>query len=46
MVYFFFQTKNLNINVYLKEKMYIEEMVAVIMDWKKWRKFKSKCFVH
>ena len=31
MVYFFFQTKNLNINVYLKEKMYIEEMVAVIM---------------
>lgn len=32
MVYFFFQTKNLNINVYLKEKMYIEEMVAVIMD--------------
>ena len=32
MVYFFFQTKNLNINVYLKEKMYIKEMVAVIMD--------------
>lgn len=32
MVYFFFQTKNLNINVYLKEKMYIDEMVAVIMD--------------
>ena len=32
MVYFFFQTKNLNINVYLKEKMYIDEMVAVIMN--------------
>ena len=32
MVYFFFQKKNLNINVYLKEKMYIEEMLAVIMD--------------
>ena len=28
MVYFFFQTKNLNSNVYLKEKMCIEEMVS------------------